>query len=171
MPYGVPQGSLLGPVLFTAYTTPLGDIIEQHGINYMFYADDTQLWVPVNTNNPLDLQMCIDKMSNCIQDISNWMLTNKLKLNASKTELLFIKSPFLRTPLTKISLAIDNTIIFSTTTARNLGFIDDSTFKLNHQISSMLKSGYMHLRNIKSTSKYLDRHSCETLILHSLLVK
>ena len=44
----VPQGSILGPLLFSLYTSPVSDIAESHGIGYMFYADDSQLYTALN---------------------------------------------------------------------------------------------------------------------------
>ena len=89
--WGVPQGSVLGPLIFTAYISPLGDIIRRHNLNFHLYADDCQIYMSYNPSKPESSPL--QALKCCIREISVWMLQNKLRINTDKTELSSLVVP------------------------------------------------------------------------------
>ena len=70
---GVPQGSLLGSLLYLVYTAPIADIIKKHDLLYHLYADDTQLYISFNTDCCADLDEAKLRVERCVEEIDLWM--------------------------------------------------------------------------------------------------
>jgi hypothetical protein len=157
--FGVPQGSVLGPIKFSVYQSPLFDIARLHGVDVHLYADDTQLYVSYDLNSPEQLSAAVSKIEECIVDIRLWMSQNKLKLNDDKTELMYFSSRWKKQKVTPQNLTIGDHSICPSSKAKNLGVIFDSHLTMEHHISSICKASSYHLRNIGKISKYLSTES------------
>ena len=80
---GIPQGSVLGPILFNIYTSPVANISSSHGIQQQQYADDTQLFIALN---PSSTSADLTKLTNCLTSLQCWFCLNALALNPDKSE-------------------------------------------------------------------------------------
>ena len=85
----MPQGSVVGPFGFTAYSAPRGKICQKYGVSYHFYADDSQLYMSFS---PEDEDEARQTMEACIAEVKEWMQRNHLKMNDSKTEFIVFGS-------------------------------------------------------------------------------
>ena len=167
VPYGVPQGSVLGPILFILYTQPLSHVISQHPVSHMLYADDTQLY---RSSSIADINSSLQKMEHCINDARSWMLSNKLLMNDKKTEAIIVGSKrLLKSDILPSSIMSNRTSVLFSKTIRNLGVTFDQYLSLHQHTLNICRASYIELRRISSIRRFLSEDATKTLMCSYVL--
>ena len=160
----MPQGSCLGPLLFTLYTSELFEIIKYHLPMIHCYADDSQVYISFSPNDRAEQLAVVKNLEDCIRDIRFWMLNNGLKLNDDKTEFLIIGTSQQLGKLDNISIRVGDSNIHPVPIARNLGSWFDSRLSMATHITKICASSFYYIYNICRIRKYLTQQSTETLV-------
>ena len=155
---GVPQGSVLGPILFTIYLGPLGDIIRKHGLPFHLYADDSQLYITFKPITSENLVVFKCRLEACISEIRAWMVKHMLKLNDDKTEFMLIMSKYHK-GIDVPDLIVGESEVKATSVARNLGVMFDKHMWMDKHVNVICRESFFHLRNLSKVRHSLSEDS------------
>jgi hypothetical protein len=153
--FGVPQGSVLGPILFIAYTTPLTNLIDRYAFHEMF-ADDTQVLKSAGKDHILSL---LQTLSSCSVDIEQWMVKNKLKLNCDKTEAISFPQ-FSNDMPSFVTVGSENAHIGFSESVRDLGIYLDPDLSMETHVKLTCQSARYQLKRIGSIRPYTLASAC-----------
>ena len=144
--FRVPQGSLLGPMLYTLYTKEIETIAVKHKMSVQMYADDTQLYTSFTTDSATTTELQIES---CLSEISYWMKKNFLKVNHNKSNLIIFKSSTSSLPKSSLNVTFGDCSIEINESVKVLGVILTSSLSFEKFILKKAQVCNYHLHNLR----------------------
>lgn len=154
---GVPQGSVLGPLLFTLFINDLGSRLP---CRYLLFADDLKLfWIIKGKEDIALLQAALDVLV-------DWCRENKLILNSSKCNTICFSNKHFPTPC---NYSIEGAVLNEVTVVRDLGIFVDTKLKFSHHIDVIVTDAYRMLGFIMRMTKNFSNIQCIKFLYNALV--
>lgn len=152
VPSGVPQGTIIGPLLFNIFVNDIIDNLE--GVHALLYADDIKIFKTINNFSDCEA------LQNNLELLNEWCISNRLPLNLKKCNVMSFTR---RTSMITYPYGIDDCILERQTTFNDLGVTFDQKLTFNFHVNNIVSSVYKTLGFIIRNSK--DFSDTKTLCL------
>ena len=159
--HGVPQGSVLGPLLFTTYISPISSIFNNFNLTHHQYVDDIQILIKINPHNLLNSN---STLTDCFKMVERWFLLNKLQLNTSKTEVIKIGTPQQLNKFSSLSsINFGSTSIDLIKKLKVLRITIDEKLSFDYYITTVIRFCNHHLRALSHIRQFLTNDMASTV--------
>lgn len=165
---GVPQGSVLGPLLFLLYTADVESIVHRHGLYYHGYADDQQTYGSCKPNSD-GVRSLRKRATDCIDEVASWMQSNRLLLNSNKTEFMWGASKRRQHQIDAAPFVVQGDAVQVSQSVRNLGVYLNSDLSLTVHVTHVVRTCFGILRQLMTIRHHIPQATFASLVVQLIL--
>ena len=163
---GVPQDSVLGPILFSSFVSPIQFVTSQFKVDQQQYADDTQVFISLSKSNSSDR---VSRLETALVHLTSWFFHNGLALNPEKSEAILLGTHPRNKSLDNITqIDVNCSPIPISDNIKLLGATIDSSLTFNKHVSLICQSCQYHIRALCHIRPILDANTAK-LVGHALV--